>query len=133
MRISKPALFTALLCGSLHASIAQSFKADSTVGIPTRYLRNVHSKLASTDAKLKRKSLAVLLAFSKHERLIRDKVSKVNPKLDQISQSLQRGLTTPMNTITGKINVQYFSYLDTLKTSLRFIERESMVDTHLRL
>ena len=133
MRISKPALFTVALCFSAYFSMAQlGHEADSASSISKRYVRTVQSKLLKTDADVTKKSVAMLRAFSRSENNICERLKRVDPKLgtelfsgsENLIGAFKDKFSTPLSAISGKVNGSYFSYLDTVKTALRFIRQK---------
>jgi CII-binding regulator of phage lambda lysogenization HflD len=112
-------------------STAYSQTSDSLTTLPSRYFNNISSKTSSLNQKLDKKSDKAIEQLSKREEKIRRKLERIDSNkakeifgdANQKYQQLQQKLCNP-----GKLT-HYIPYLDTLKTSFKFLEQNNFTGT----
>jgi len=106
---------------------------DKTLSFPTRFVDNINKKTSRLENNLLNKSEHTLRDLSKQERRLQRKVYKKDSLLakqlfqnaEKQYQSLQSQLKDKTAKITGRL--EYIPLLDTLTTSLHFLEKNSVL------
>jgi len=106
---------------------------DKALSFPTRFVDNINKKTSRLNDNLFNKSEQVLKNISKQERRLQKKVYKKDSLLakqlfqdaKKQYQSLQSELKDKTAKITGRL--EYIPLLDTLTTSLHFLEKSSVL------
>lgn len=122
-------IFLTVCCNSM----AQSDTTVQSSGhIPEKYIDQVRGKISSVDKKLSRQTLKALNKFKKLEAKLKRKLAdkdSVNSKtaFEYSTQKIQQ-LTTEFNNMPdkaiSKLTGEYNAYLDTLKTSFKFLQQK---------
>lgn len=103
-------------------------RAQDSAGLklPIDYLSQITSKAEAIEGKLDKKTEKVLSQLQKNEEKIRRKLSRIDSlKASQVfgdAKEKYSSLKRKLNNPGGKLT-QYMPYLDTLKTSLKFLEQ----------
>jgi hypothetical protein len=125
-------LVTLAACFFLHKStLAQSVNDSSTIQLPVQYLSDVADKGSRIQDKLNAKTTKVLRQFRKQQNKMRRKLlkidsasaSKIFNSVEERFTNLEQSLQQPQK------NTVYIPFLDTLKTSLKFLDENSTLLT----
>jgi hypothetical protein len=108
--------------------------AESLQNIPGKYLENISSKADAVEEKLEAKSQKALERWQKQEKRIQDKLARLDPgKAQQLFgdakaqyDRLQQKLGQP-----GSWH-QYIPSIDTLGTSLKFLQQNQELLSHIK-
>jgi len=121
-----PYLFiVVLLCGIQTLCIAQEDDQESPAAVPFRYFEKISKKASSVNDKLDATTTRALNRLQKQQEKLKKKLFKVDSlaaksifsEADNRYQSLQHKLDNPQQL------TQYVPFLDTLKTSLKFFNK----------
>lgn len=115
----------AFLCTALNAS-AQ----DSLQKLPSKYLQQVSSKAEQLEQKLDRKSEKALQDMQKLEGKIKKKLEKINPaKANELFDNTTQQYKKLEDKLASKASSlrQYVPSLDTLTTSLKFLDQNNQL------
>ncbi len=108
-------------------SITQSLKQ-----LPERYLSQITDKVSSIDKKLSKQTLRILRKFDKEQLrikkkiMLRDSMQSNNLLVNstQKIEELQNEFINMPDKAINKLNGAYNAYIDTLKTSLKFLQQK---------
>jgi len=114
-----------LLCTIQHACSAQESSNTSLIALPAKYFDKVSKKASAIDEKLDAKTETVLRQFQKRQEKIKRKLYKIDSlaakniftETEQRYKKLEQKLSSPQQLS------QYIPFLDTLKTSLKFLDK----------
>jgi hypothetical protein len=118
---------TSYYCEAQTDSVLQSVQE-----IPSKYVDQVADKITTVDKKLSKQTLKALKRFEKLEARLKRRVvnkdsSDIQNGFDLSSQKLQR-LTTEFSSMpdkaVDKLTGEYNAYLDTLKTSFKYLQQK---------
>jgi hypothetical protein len=126
------AIMLAFLCLYL-PSLSQDSKPtlEKITGFPSKFFKKVNEKAASLESKLDKQAEKYLERLLKKEKKLRKKLARkdstaaslLNDAEEQYAR-LGANLRNKANTATGR-NGQYIPYLDSLKTSLSFLDKNN--------
>lgn len=114
----------------VYAQSFYSYSQDSTfLQLPSNYLTKITEKINELESKLDNKTDKALEAFEKQEEKIRRKLSKIDSlKAKELFSSTRE----KYNALKQKLEIPqkfrgYIPYLDTLKTSFKFLEQNKQL------
>jgi len=121
-------VIVALLAGNASAQLAERLSggSDSLVAMPSNYLTKVSAKANQLEEKLDKKSEKALNEMLDAEKRIQSKLSKIDSsKAKQIFTDGEQKYKNLKEKLTSKTKVfgQYIPSLDTLSTSLKFLQQ----------
>ncbi len=117
------------LCGKAQTDTALLVPGQ----LPANYLNQVSNKISSVDKKLSRQTLKALKKFEKLEARLRKKLPpkdslSTKGAFDYSAQKIQE-LTAEFNNMPDKaitkLSGEYNAYIDTLKTSFKFLQQKA--------
>ncbi len=115
---------------------AQDYSASYPVQkLPEKYISQVSGKISSVEQKLSRRTMKVLKKFEKEEarllRLVGKRDSSVTQGLIQTSADkiakLQKEFADIPDKAINKLTSEYSAYLDTLKTTFKFLQQRGQM------
>jgi hypothetical protein len=126
------AAFLLLLFTSLCGKAQTDTLLQAPRQLPSNYLDQVSNKISSADKKISRQTVKALRKFEKLEARLRKKIpakdaATAKDAFDYSAQKIQE-LTTEFNNMPykaiTKLTGEYNAYIDTLKTSFKFLQQK---------
>ncbi|MBZ5858564.1 hypothetical protein [Flavihumibacter profundi] len=106
-----------------------SLDKQSIAQLPAGYLSEIIQRTSQLEGKIDASTEKVLPQFQKQQEKIRKKLAKVNPeaarKIFDNTEQRYKDLTNALNS-PDKLT-HYIPYLDTLKTSLKFLDKQKVL------
>jgi hypothetical protein len=118
-------IYLSLPCYSQNSYTA----SDKILGIPAKFAGKVNSRITSIEGKLEKQAARYLARLKKREAKLRRKLAK---KDSVAANAIFADASEKYNLLEQKINTpqkynEYVPYLDTLATSLRFLEQQNLL------
>jgi hypothetical protein len=112
-----------VVCCKLHTAVAQDSTGQSLLQIPSQYLESISSKSEKIEEKLDAKTKKALWQFRKQQNKLKRKLYKIDSSAansifntaELKFSNLEKSFQQPQK------SSQYIPFLDTLKTSLKFL------------
>jgi len=122
-----------LLCQAMYSQ-DQSNPFDKALKVPFRYLQKVDDKFSHLDNQLSRQTEKYLQKLARQENRLTQKLSKYDAKISQRLNDPKKFYGELINKVNNKINIdksgpsgEYIPYLDSIRTSLTFLEQNNQL------
>jgi hypothetical protein len=117
------------MCGHALSQDAGSTTTDKITNFPSRFFSSINSKVASLDSKLEKQTEKYLQRLAKKERKLKRKLSRIDSNaannLFNNSEQEYKQLADKLSSPEGARGGQYLPYVDSMKTSLSFLQQNS--------
>jgi hypothetical protein len=122
------------LCYVIVHSRAQAQVDSLTSQLPAQYVDQLSAKAAKVEQQLDKKSMRILARFQKQERQLHRKIAKKDSvKAQQVFEGYESKYAALKTTLAGnKRYKEYIPSLDTLATSLKFLESNPQLIASLK-